>query len=206
MAAVKKSVWNLGYRIAGMIVFLFSLLHLAPPSWARSITAGARSSSSQSFKPGAGVLMESFLRESRFANQEIKALDSAGPILLAQAGKKVSTETQSKQAMTKQDKTGAAVTKQNQPVQAMKLKQADQPQQAMKLKQTGQPNQAMKLKQADQPKQAMKFKQNAQPSQAMKLKQADQPKQAMKLAQPNKTGQPQQAMKLKQGQQNTTKQ
>jgi FtsZ-interacting cell division protein ZipA len=197
MAAVKKSVWNLGYRIAGVIVFLFSFLHLSPPSWARSIaTTSARSKSSQALKPEAGALMESFLRESQFSNAEIGSLNSSQHVLLAGAQTQTSTAkskqpaklNQPKQAMTKQE-----ITKQNQPPQAMKLKQTGQPQQAMKL---NQPNQAMKLKQTGQPNQAMKL---AQPNQAMKLKQADQPKQPMKLAQPNKTNQPQQAMKLKQG-------
>ncbi|MBZ5523073.1 MAG: hypothetical protein LAP21_12620 [Acidobacteriia bacterium] len=187
MAAVKKSVWSLGYRIAGVIVFLFSFLHLSPPSWARSMaTANARSNSNQALKPEPNALMDDFLRESRFSNQEISALIPAERLLLAQAGK---STTSSRQPKTKQD----------QPPQAVKLKQTGQPKQAMKL---NQPNQAMKLNQTDQPKQAMKLN---QPNQAVKLNQTDQPKQAMKLNQPNQAmklkqnDQPKQAMKLKQG-------
>lgn len=199
MAAVKKSVWNVGYRIAGVIVFIFSLLQLPAPAWARGIAANARSKSSQTVKPEADTLMESFLRESRFANHEINSLTTAEPLLLAQTQKAAANATQPKQAMTKQDA---------QRKQAMKLSPADktsQPKQAMKLApadKTSQPQQAMKLKQSGQPQQAMKLKQGEQPRQAMKLDPASktsQPKQAMKLAPANKTSQPQQAMKLKQG-------
>lgn len=205
MAAVKKSAWTLGYRIAGVIVFIFSLLQLSAPSWARSLAANARPKASQALKPESDTLMESFLQESRFSNQEINSL-TAEPILLALGQKAATSETQPRQAMTKQDQPPQTVKlKQNgQPKQAMKLKQGDQPKQAMKLApadKTSQPQQAMKLKQGGQPQQAMKLApadKTSQPQQAMKLKQGDQPRQAMKLAPATKT-QPQQAMKLKQG-------
>lgn len=202
MAAVKKSVWSVGYRIAGAIVFIFSLLQLPTPAWARDMAANTRSKSSHAAKPEADALMESFLLESRFSNHAISSLTETKSFLLAQSQKAATKETQPKQAMTKQDA---------QPKQAMKLAPASktsQPKQAMKLdpaSKTSQPKQAMKLAPANkssQPKQAMKLKQGEQPKQAMKLAPASrtsQPKQAMKLAPNNKTSQPQQAMKLKQG-------
>jgi hypothetical protein len=191
MAAVKKSVWNVSYRIAGVIVFIFSLLQLPAPSWARGIAANARSKSSQTVKPEADSLMESFLRESRFSNREISSLTVGEPLLLAQGQKAATNGTQPKQAMTKQDQPPQAV-KNGQPKQAMKLSPPDktsQPKQAMKLApaaKTSQPQQAMKLKPGEQPKQAMKLapaSKTSQPQQAMKLKQSGQPQQAMKLKQ-----------------------
>jgi hypothetical protein len=205
MAVVKKSVWSVGCRIAGAIVFIFSLLQLPAPAWARGMAAIASSKPSQTVKPEADSLMESFLRESRFSNREISSRTGVEPWVLAQSQKATTNGTQPKQAMTKQD---------TQPKQAMKLAPASktsQPKQAMKLapaNRTSQPKQAMKLAPASktsQPKQAMKLapaSKTSQPKQAMKLAPASktsQPKQAMKLAPANRTSQPQQAMKLKQG-------